>query len=1036
MNLSAFCVRRPKLTMMAMLSALIIGGIALRRLPIDLMPDISYPTLVLSSTYENASPEEMEELVTRPIEEAVSAVPGVEEISSESSEGRSQVRVSFSWGTDLDVAANDVRDRVDRIISRLPEDMDRPRLMKFDPSSMPILIMGASSVLDPIQLRKVIDDQIKYRLERIPGVASLDIRGGLEREIRVSLYASRIKALGIPLEQILNAIKASNVTQPAGSVERGHYDVIIRTPGEYTSLEQIRETVVAVIGGVPVRLKEIASVEDRAQKVTRIVRVNGRPGVYLAVTKQSGKNTVEVARLVLAEVEKINREMPQIELVPIVDSADYIKRSIASVGSSAFYGGGFAILVLLFFLRNIASTAIIAISIPTSIITTFALIYFSGFTLNMMTLGGLALGVGMLVDNSIVVLENIYRLRESGLSSEQAAIQGSQEVAAAVIASTLTTVVVFLPLVFLRGMAGALFRQLAIVVSFALLCSLIVALSVVPMLASRYLHPLDLSTWSHETLGHKLIIITGKMFEQMEKAYKQSLHWALSHRRRVVLSVLLLLAGSFLLAPLIGVELMPQSDEAEVRVEAEAEVGTKLAVLEEQFQAMETVVNDEVKERKSMVATIGGGFGYGSTGSHRGQMRIALKPKSQRKRSSDQVAAALRRKLSSIPGLTIRTRAGTGMFTMMLMRGFGGGGERVQVEIRGYDLETADGLAAQVKKIVEDVEGVTDAVISRESSTPEELILIDRSKAADMKLTVSQIAQTLETTLGGSIASYYREGGKEYRILVQFKDADRMALSEILNLTVTNSRGEAVLLKNVVKTQAHRGPVSIQRKDQERLVTVSANISDRDLGSVLRDIKERLSSLTLPADFSIGFGGEYEQQQEAFQELVLVFVLSLVLVYMVMVSLYESLQDPFVVMFSVPPAAIGVLWLLFLSGTTFNLQSIIGCIMLGGIVVNNAIVLVDHINLLRHRDRFQLKEAIEEAGRRRLRPILMTALTTILALVPMALGLGEGGEFQAPLARAVIGGLLSSTLITLLFVPVVYHFFESRLNQGKEENHA
>ncbi|MCM8757018.1 MAG: efflux RND transporter permease subunit, partial [Candidatus Omnitrophica bacterium] len=622
MNISLFCVRRPKLTMMVMFIALIIGGISVKRLPIDLMPDITYPTLVLFSTYENASPEEMEELVTRPIEEAMSAVPGVEEISSESSEGFSTVRVSFSWGTNLDVVANDVRDRLDRIISRLPEDMDRPTLMKFDPSSMPILIMGASSNLDPIQLRKIIDEQIKYRLERIPGVASLDIRGGLEREIRVSLHASRIKAFNIPLDQILNSIKAANITQPAGSVERSHYDVTIRTPGEYASLREIKETVVASIQGVPIRLKEIATVEDREQKVTRIVRVNGRPGVYLAVTKQSGKNTVEVAKKVLAEVARINQEMPLIELVPIVDSSDYIKRSIASVGSSAFYGGGFAILVLLFFLRNIPSTTIIALAIPTSIVTTFALMYFAGFTLNMMTLGGLALGVGMLVDNSIVVLENIYRLQETGLAPEQAAIEGSQEVLAAVVASTLTTVVVFLPLIFLRGMAGEMFKQLALVVSFSLLCSLTVALTVVPMLASKYLHPVDLSSWSQETLVHRLVVTTGGIFQSMENSYKQFLHWALVHRRAMLAGVVFLLGTSFLLVPLIGRELMPQSDESEVRIEAEAEVGTKLSVLQEQFQITENIAKGPVKARNSMVATIGAGTAFRPTARHPGQIRL------------------------------------------------------------------------------------------------------------------------------------------------------------------------------------------------------------------------------------------------------------------------------------------------------------------------------------------------------------------------------------------------------------------------------
>ena len=393
MKISEFSVNHPKLTMMVVLITVIIGGISLRRLPIDMMPDISYPTLNISATYENASPQEVEELVTRRIEEAMSAVPGVEEISSVSSEGSSRVTVSFSWGTNLDAAANDVRDRLDRVIRRLPEEVERPTLWKFDPASMPILILGASSELDAIQLRKIIDEQVKYRIERVPGVASLDIRGGLEREIHVKLHRDRVKALRISLDQVLASIKAGNITQPAGTVERGQHEIILRTPGEFRSVEQIRNTMVASFDGVPVKLEDIASVEDSSQKVTRIVRVNQKPGVTLSVTKQSGTNTVEIARKVMQEVERINQDLRQIELIPIIDSSDYIQRSISSVSSSLFYGGLFAIIVLLFFLRSVSSTAIISAAIPISIIAAFALMYFSGFTLNIMTLGGLALGI-------------------------------------------------------------------------------------------------------------------------------------------------------------------------------------------------------------------------------------------------------------------------------------------------------------------------------------------------------------------------------------------------------------------------------------------------------------------------------------------------------------------------------------------------------------------------------------------------------------------------------------------------------------------
>ncbi|MFW6159455.1 MAG: efflux RND transporter permease subunit, partial [Planctomycetota bacterium] len=492
----------------------------------------------------------------------------------------------------------------------------------------------------------------------------------------------------------------------------------------------------------------------------------------------------------------------------------------------------------------------------------------------------------------------------------------------------------------------------------------------------------------------------------------------------------LALGGSLLLIPLVGTELMPESDEGEVRVNAEMEVGTRLEIMDDKLKQVEQIVAQEVPEIKSLVSNTGGSHWRGS-GSHTGSLRISLVPQAERTRSSEEVARALRKKLNDIPGLTARVRTSAGLF---IFRRMAGGTEKVQVEIRGHDLATADALAERVRKVIEEVDGVTDAEVSRDTGTPEELIIVDRRKAADMKLTVGQIAEMLQTVLSGTRASNFREGGDEYAIRVQVAEADKLDLREILDLTLANADGEPVVLRNVVTVRPRSGPVRIERKDQERVVTVSANTSDRDMGSVVADARDTLRSIPVPRGFSIVFGGEYEEQQEAFRELLVGFILALVLVYMVMACQYESLRDPFVVMFSVPLAAIGVIVMLLLTDTTLNVQSYIGCIMLGGIVVNNAILLVDTINLLRRRDGLGLRAAIEEAGRRRLRPILMTAFTTMLALSPLALGLGEGGEAQAPMARAVIGGLISSTLITLVFVPVVYSVFEHGLRRLKNNS--
>ncbi|MBN2346689.1 MAG: efflux RND transporter permease subunit, partial [Candidatus Aminicenantes bacterium] len=644
--------------------------------------------------------------------------------------------------------------------------------------------------------------------------------------------------------------------------------------------------------------------------------------------------------------------------------------------------------------------------------------------LNIMTLGGLALGIGMLVDNSIVVLENIVRLKDGGTAPRQAAHDGTREVAAAVLASTLTTICVFMPMVFVRGVAGIMFKQLAFVVSFSLICSLVVALTLVPMLSSRLLSPSRAPRSRLETWKLQAVTAIRRRLAALESRYQRLLHWALDHRVKVVLTVAVLLAGSIALVGLVGSEFMPTTDEGEVRLSVEMEVGTRLAVLDEKFKEIAAIVRREVPELVSIEESFGGG-GWRS-GSHTGDFTVKLPTRSQRSRSSDEVAMALRRALQGIPGVVLRVRAGGGFF---FMRG-AGGQDRVQVEVRGFDLEKSDALGQQVKKVVEGVRGVSDVRLSRDLGMPEELLLIDRQKAADMKLSVSQIGGMLETVLSGTQASTFREGGDEFRILVKVKNAEALTMDDILDLTLTNGDGQGVSLRNVVSVRPRSGPQRIERRDRERVLTISSEIEDRDLASVLDDIRSGLRRIPIPRGFEVAFTGDFEEQQKAFLELLVSIILALLLVYMVMAMQFESVRDPFIVMFSVPLAVIGVVWMLLITGTTFNMQSYIGCIMLGGIVVNNAILLVDHTNLLRRRDGMRVREAIEEAGRRRLRPILMTASTTILAMMPLAMGLKEGSEAQAPMARAVVGGLLSSSLITLLVVPVVYSFFEGKKDKA------
>jgi HAE1 family hydrophobic/amphiphilic exporter-1 len=970
----------------------------------------------------------MERLVTQIIEEIVATVPGVEEISSTSSEGRSTVRVSFVWGTEIDTAAIDVQGKLEDEINELPDDIVRPRIRKFDIASFPVVLLGISSTLDPVELTELIEVQIRYRFARIPGVAQVDAWGGFNREVRIELDPDRIKAVGLPLDRVLDAIQDANLDLPTGKIEQGRYEVMLRAPAEFTNLDEIRETVIARRDGAAVRLGQIAEVKDTYEKLTRIVRVNGGRGLRVAIRKQANANTVEVSRRILDEIKAVNGDFPQIKIVPVINQGNFIERSIANVARSVLYGGGLAIVVLLFFLRNIRSTLVISLSIPISVVTTFALIFFGGLTINLMTLGGLALGVGMMVDSSIVVLENIFRRHsENGEAPEQASVEGAREVGPAIIASTITTSVIFLPLIFVRGIAGILFKELAYVIIFALICSLTLALSLVPMLASRLLSPARSGIPPTASGKNRWAVAAGSFFEDLQNAYLQLLRWALDHRLITIFAAAAVLAASLLLLPLIGSEFLPPSDEGEVRVTGKMEIGTRLELVDRQTRIMEQIVQPAVPEMVASVVSIGAS-GWRADAVSEGEIQMSLLPAARRKRSNIQIARDLRRRLAgSVPGMEIRVRAPQGQF---LLERLLGGDEGMTVEIRGYELATLEALAASVAKMIADVPGITDVLTSLEAGVPQQEIRINRDKAADLGLSVRDVTQLLQTAVAGSKAGEYRVEGNSYRILVQLKDAEKRSINEILNLTLTTASGEKVALRNVVISEPSRGPILIDRKDQQRMVTVRANIAERDLGSVAADVQALLDQIPRSAGYDLKVAGNFEEQQKAFRELVISLVLALVLVYMVLACQYESLRDPLVVMFSVPLAAVGVLVTLFITATTLNVQSYIGCIMLGGIVVNNAILLVDQAGRLA-RDGMRARETLIEAGRRRLRPILMTTLTTILGLLPLALGLGEGSDAQAPLARAVVGGLAASTLITLVLIPVVYSLFHPDLKQRR-----
>ena len=1020
MNLPGFSVRRPIFTTMVVLIIITIGSVSLDRLRIDYLPTIELPTLDIRTNYEGASPEVMERLVTQILEEIVATVPGVEEMSSQSSEGRSSISVRFVWNTDIDTAALDVTSKIEDEINELPDNIVRPRIRKFDIGSFPVVLLGISSDLDPVELTQLIENQIRYRFARIPGVAQVDVWGGFDREVRIELDPDRIKALGLPFDKVIKAIRDANLELPAGKIEMGRFEVTLSLPSEFVDMNQIRDTIISNQDGTLIRLSQIAEVKDTYTKLRRIIRVNGRRGIRVAIRKQANANTVEVSRQILSEIESANKAFPRIRIVPVINQGNFIERSIANVTKSVLYGGGLAIVVLLFFLRSITSTLIISLSIPISLVATFALIYFGGFTLNLMSLGGLALGVGMMVDSSIVVLENIYRRKnEYNEHPVEGSVKGAMEVSSAIVASTLTTLVIFLPLVFVRGVSGILFQELAYVVMFSLVCSLLIALSLVPMLSARFMTTQNRNKDFESTIVGRLSKGSDRLYQKFSNQYRDFLLGVLNHRFIAVLTAVAALAGSLLLVPYIGTEFIPPSDEGEIRVTGEMELGTRLDLIDRQSRIMERNVSDSVPEAVSSVVSVGAS-GRRPNAMSRSQINLSLTPSMERQRSNTQIAIDLRKSLDGkIPAMKIRTRAPQGQF---LLERILGGNDGLTIEVIGFELFILEALARKVSEAINDIPGITDVETDKLDGIPRQEVRIDRDKIGDLGLSVSDVAKAIETAVAGSNAGEFRVDGNSYRIFVQLKDAEKRSIDEILDLTLTTASGNLVPLKSFVTTQPGIGPILIDRRNQQRQVRVVANIAGRDMGSVATEAQMRLDQIPRPVGYDLRVSGAWEEQKKSFNELMVSLVLALILVYMVLACQYESLINPLVVMVSVPFAAVGVLITLFLTETTLNLQSYIGCIMLGGIVVNNAILLVDQANRLVQKGSL-VRDAVAEAGRRRLRPILMTTLTTILALVPLAMGMGEGAQAQAPLARAVIGGLTGSTLITLVLIPAVYSLF-------------
>jgi HAE1 family hydrophobic/amphiphilic exporter-1 len=1051
-----FSIHRPVSVFIFAVAAVVFGTVAFRDLATDLLPDITYPSVTVQTEYEGAAPLEVESLITRPVENAVGVVNNVVRVTSSSRADVSEVTLEFAWGTDMDLAALDVRERLD--VLQLPVDAERPVLLRYDPSLDPILRLGLYGEQDLVRLRLIAEEQVQRDLERIEGVAAVVVSGGLEEEILVELDERQIANLGLSENEVLTRLAAENVNLTGGRLREGQTEYVVRTINEYRRPEDMRSVVVDASRGAIVRLEDIAIVRKGHKDREIVTRIDGRESVELAVYKEGGTNTVTVSESVRSQLDQLQSRLneldPGLKMAVITDQARYIEDSVSEVLQTALYGGLLAILVLFLFLRSWKTTLIIGIAIPISVVATFFLMYVSGISLNIMSLGGLTLGIGLLVDNSIVVLEAIQRKRDRGMDEIEAARTGAGEVARAVVASTLTTICVFVPIVFVEGIAGQLFGDQALTVTYSLTVSLIVALTLIPMLASRRFGIAGSGDADDPTagssgpvgrllfalsvglarllrgVGHAVALVMRLLtavplrvfqsgFDRLAAVYRKTLDAVLRRPAWTVLLAFVLLAGSLVLYPRLGKELVPELVQGEFFVNTELPPGTRLEVTERKMAALGRFAREDLAGVET-VYTIAGASNEqgGAAGEKReniGQMTVTLLPPVDRARE-DAAIERLRAVIAREPEMDYRF----GRPSYFSFR------TPIEVEIRGYNLTLLERMSDELTRRMREIPGLHDVKSSTEGGNPELRIRFDRERLASLGLSVSDVAATVRGKVQGTIATDIQREDRKIDIRLRAEEDYRDSVDDLLALTVDQQGKIAIPLGAVAQVEEVEGPAEIRRAEGERVAVVTANLVGRDLESVSEDIVSVLESMQFPAAYGWHLGGQQQEMQTSFGSMRLAIGLAIFMVYLVMASQFESLLHPFVILFSVPLALVGVLITLWTSGTNVSIVVLIGVILLAGIVVNNAIILVDYANQLRRRDGLDKVEALRRAGAVRLRPILMTTATTVLGLLPMAIGLGAGSELRRPMALVVIGGLLTSTALTLLVVPAVYVLLDRR----------
>ncbi len=1014
----ALSVRRPVSVTMAAIAIVAFGWVALQRLSVELLPDISYPTLVVQTEFPDTAPQEVENLVTRPVEEAVGVLRGLSTIHSVSRAGRSEVTLEFDWGSDMGELSLEVREKLDRLI--LPEGARDPLVLRYDPSLDPIVRLAFSGERDLTILRRLADRRLKPDLETVPGIASAQVSGGLEEEIQVSVDQERLAALGIPLSLVRDAVGAGNLNLPGGALRGRDEQFLVRTVNEYDDPAEIARIVVTEQDGRAVRVGDVAEVVRGAKEREEILRVDGREAVEIAIYREGDANTVTVARALHERLDRWRDDkLPAgTELDVLFDQSVFIAQAISEVRDAALIGGLLAVVVLLLFLRHPRSTGIIAVSIPLSVVATFILLYQLDISLNLMSLGGLTLGIGMLVDNSIVVLEAIARRRQQGLGLAAAAVEGASEVGAAVTASTLTTVAVFLPIVFVEGIAGQLFRDQALTVTFSLLASLLVAVSVIPMLsavggsrgarAGALTAGADADDAALHVADRRSLFTLGRL----SAVYDRFLSAALRRRLLTLAVAFALFAASVWGFGRLGVELIPELTEGEFFFEAELPEGTSLAATDRVLQRMESAA-DAQPGVALHYATIGsrtgaGGVTTNTTGENLGQLNVVLADRADESLEV-RTAEALRDSFAAIPDLQAKFGR-PAYFTLKTP---------VEVELYGEDLDLLRDYSLDVARRLENVPGLVDVRSSLEAGNPELQVIFDRDRLAALGLDLASLSQALQDRVQGAVPTRFREQDRQIDIRVRNRETDRASLQDVRSLVVPGPDGEPIRLVTVADVRIDRGPAEVHRLQQQRAAVVAANLDGRSLGAAVDDVRGVLAQAPPPEGVTVELGGQNEEMEVSFASLQFALALAVFLVYLVMAATFESFLHPLIVLFTIPLALVGVVAALLATGTTVTVIVLIGAVMLVGIVVNNAIVLIDTINRYR-RGGLAKREAVVRAGHARLRPILMTTATTVLGLLPMAITFGQGAELRSPLAITVAGGLLLSTLLTLVVVPAAY----------------